>query len=814
MCPLPPALALTNFSSRATEGLIFQYNFDDRQIASSSNGGGEVSMPSAARDSQSSTNVLGDLILQDARWLESSIGIEMVDGGAFGVGATSEKGGAALQNLVEAPNGEGMTFEMWYMPSRIPHPTSTMLSISRDAPECPPSTEPGGLLVEETNSGVGAGLPKRKASAIRLKPVVCLFRHFGNADIGASFGQALVHHMAFTMQNNYPNVQGQELNNIWHDGIALDPNGIQLPVERQGMNWTSEPLRLAPGGSSAFWGGSVFMIAMYNRTLSSAEIQGNYRAFLANSAPVVTDFEVTVQAGSEVAIALTYGEAFSDFDRDQQTAWGQIYSGTEYPGYGEVQDAFSVVVHPPSQGMLIHQGQNITQAQRIVGDATLLLFVPPAQVPGASVDIPVEFEVSDGAALSETGTCTVRVTRKNSPPVPVHDTVRLVDGSPLLVTLRGNDPDFLYAAVEGINASLWLINQAWVESVPTFGALYQVEPGLGQGSLIQQHDEVDYLSPDGHQVWFVPGSTAWVPVDVLASTLFTFSLGNRGEPGGRSDIGQIDIQVLNVLGVSNDTVETQEDTAYNFALPGINRERPGDVQWQLQTLPAAGVLLPRGALMALRPGTPFDGRLTFVPPSNFAGGLSFWFGLRDSGFFAPEGRVRSAEMRITVREVNDRTNTIVSVGGTRVLLGNNINVSITISDPDGDNDTVKVALRCPESLVYLPLSVAGRTPRFVDGKTSGGKHVEIQNVRTEANLFLGHITVTAGGQAGTEQCSVTVNDRMTNDEPVGSTQGSAGLEETVYWSLQKDASTATQNALSTRRKSLLLLLLLLLQRLT
>jgi hypothetical protein len=757
-------LALSQFSARATTGLLFQYNFDDYQPTAKLGG----PAPAAAQDSVNSNSTLGNFTLYDAEWLSDSIGIRTKANGSNGFGAATTRTGSALTPYFDSSSGT-YTFEVWYMNEGDAFNALPRIMIELR----------NGLTwefpCEATGFNLIQGAKFRYTSASPWDTLEA--RHFENGQ-GCVFGdeeythgvKGLAQHAVWTVRIDHY-TQYKSVLETWVDGqnSALYQGGASsLPYE-----WAQHPLYIGPRVSAVpgfspdfdFWEGRIFMIAMYNRRLSGAEILNNYQAFLSNSAPVTFDFSVSTMEDCGVALVFRFGDgpgdAYWDFDVSQKERWDAEVPAQgvgQYPAY-LILDELLLTVHPPARGTLVYKGQPVAGPTTLARGDDTVYFTPPPQTSGQDFTS-VAFQVSDGQAESRIASAVIHVNGTVKAPTALPGSAVAPDGTPTLLTIRGSTP----------------FDRAWIDAPPTDAMLYQVldphPPGL-LGAPIPVGGSVGFFSPEGAHVWFV-SFVLDQNVQSEAVSTFSFSLGNGDSIQARSPKQVFSVAIVSYLVVTNSASVMHEDAVALVQLGGTNLRQPGDVRWHLAPLTSVGVIQP---LHEDEIDASFNGTVRITPVPHFFGQLNFQYYCKDP--IRPSYRSQLVTHTVDVLPVNDRPVALVHTKHKhgKLDIGKNGTLSISVADSDPGDDIIFVTLGCATSRLYLAPGAAPPLygPEYVAEQRGGSVSVRFQDYRAQANQRLGAVTI-APVAAGADNCSVAVRDRMTraymismNDSLVGVT---------------------------------------------
>jgi hypothetical protein len=773
---------LSDYAARSTDGLIFQYDFNDRQTAMLQ-GRAE---PAGAQGNPASPNPLGNITLIDAKWLPDSIGLQVTRTGPEGVAAETQLRGPELNAFVD-PAGN-YTFELWYR-----HDSENPITPGRERP-LP-------IMVMLRNSPIdcqGFGFEVLYAlgsfNVDALGESQCYGEQYGfNA---GDLGQ--VHHAAFTVQTSTNSSPGY-VREVWSDGqryysnneIRLDPPLDIVPTR----SWPDAPLTIGRKLISLedVWEGGIFMMALYNRTLDNEELFSNYQAFLANSAPVTRNIVHSAEEDSTSAIAFQFGTsdgaAFWDFDVDQKQRWEEAYSPYLWQGWlgYHVWDVFTITIFPPDAGFLVYNGTVVSQELALAPGDDTVYFSPAPDEFGAFYTT-IHFRVHDGQYSSEISAVTVHVSPANDAPMANPSSATAFAGVPCLLALSGTDPDEPTGQTEGVPSQFIDVTRAWVDTTPQHGELFQVlDPTTPDtmGIRLAAGDEVQFWEAGQAYVWFVSYDLGGSGQERVADTFFNFSLGNDAASNARSSPAPFVVAISNYMDISNfrpiyfNRTSMVEDATARLWLNGVNRQRQRDIRWTLLS-PPSGVLVE----LDTDQDSPLRGTLLFRPEDDFNGDIIFSYFCEDT--LNPSHRSPTVHHAISVSPKNDPVRITITLSTHNITLGGSGSMAILLSNAEGQSDIVLVTLYCPESTLLLAQAPdQAETPYQLLDAGKAQSTIVIQDYLDRLNLALSNITITAFGSPGTEQCFITAQDRMT---PTLRNAMPDSLDTTERWQIHKHTS--------------------------
>jgi hypothetical protein len=412
-------------------------------------------------------------------------------------------------------------------------------------------------------------------------------------------------------------------------------------------------------------------------------------------------------------------------------------------------------------GVDVALNQTISRADIDAGNLT---FTPVANASGTGY-ASFGFSVNDGTADSAVSyLMTVDVTAVNDLPTAANNTVTTSEDTPYIFTVA----DFNYSDVEGD-----ALASVQITSLETVGALQLSGVDVTLNQVISRAD-ID------------AGNLAFTPVTNASGTSydsFGFSVNDGTAASALSYTMTVDVTAVNdAPTAANNTVTTNEDTAYTFTAADFNfSDVEGDslASVQITALETVGALQLSGVDVTLNQvisRADIDaGNLTFTPVAN-ASGASY-----DSfGFNVNDGTANSAlsyTMTVDVTAVNDlptaADNTVTTNEDTAYTF---TAADFNFSDIDGDS-LVSVQITALQSVGALQLS---------------GVDVTLNQVISRADLDAGNLTFTPVANAsGTSYDSIgfSVND--------GTVDSAVSYALTVDVTEVNDLPTAADNTVTT-----------------
>lgn len=345
-------------------------------------------------------------------------------------------------------------------------------------------------------------------------------------------------------------------------------------------------LTIASPHATSAWTGTVFLLAMYNRYLSDAEIAMNRVLGPPNSLPFCNATSFSVYEDNRTIIFPT--SVCSDFDRDPTQA--QLRS-------------------LPSHGTLWHN--NVTAVE---GDIPLF-FLPgsleyqTAQDNTASATL--RYVCTDSFGFGREATVTITIMPVNDAPLATSATATAFANfvaNP--ITLTGTD-------VENNP-----IISARILSLPSIPGtqLRRVNVDNSVGPVIVLNEIVPALPNGLVQIYYsaAPASLSETRLDVVASDSFTFYVSDYELESAAP--ATISVTIRNNLQATTATVTTDEDKNVTFTLVGSDAAGEG-VMFEVDSLPTLGTLHhhPSGALVTGSIPIEVGASVTYAPPPNAHG---------------------------------------------------------------------------------------------------------------------------------------------------------------------------------------------------
>ena len=329
--------------------------------------------------------------------------------------------------------------------------------------------------------------------------------------------------------------------------------------------------------SSSGFQGTVYMVALYDRALSDAEIAQNYQAGPPSMPPVASPAPTGVTTMENVNVTLS----FPGSDPDTSLGWDADLSVV----VTSISLSSPIIPYFPGPHDLSNAGTlfNGDGTRMVVGTdgATLgtggpsLTFAPPLGFYGT---ISITYRSVDARHVRSANEVTMALTVTNveHTPVAVTSTNTTLAGSPVLIFLDGTDLD--------PESKL----QPTVTSLPDANVYGTLARTSGAPVVVNQ------MIPSGSRttpVVFTPatdlGLLYRVPVITAA---FTFQLTDSID-GSVSNEAMALVEIRNNAQADPRFVPIVEDTRTSFTVTGSDLADPGrDVTFKLVQLPAAGTL--------------------------------------------------------------------------------------------------------------------------------------------------------------------------------------------------------------------------------
>lgn len=457
--------------------------------------------------------------------------------------------------------------------------------------------------------------------------------------------------------------------------------------------WPTNFLQFAPPiklteTSTEMWKGSIYQLAIYNRSLDSTDAAANYAAGIPNSKPFVPSSDESVLEDTPTLIPL----AGSDFDNDTIT----------------VELTLLTLVEGSATALRYANGTEVAVTSDdlpldLDADVSGLVYTPPQDFVGAAGS--VTYRARDATKTSLDGVITVTVTAVDDAPVATNASGVAVAEVPIALTMTGTDVD----AGDG-PASVR------IATLPAEGGalfLYDEAAENNLGGPIEAPGAVD-----GLRVVFVsdtlpPGSSG---LDVVATDSFTYFV--RDADGTESAAAAtFSLSIRNNLFVDSLSATTDEDEVGTVTL-AFESFVDGAVSVVVESLPAT----PGSALVRNDTGADLvDDDLPFTVPGN---GLSVLYRPAEDLFGDPLDsftfsavrdstgwRSSTATANLTVASVNDPPTVALPTTEGRVttfeLEANQVDTvafSVALADPDADDTPYRVTVNVDAFGSYISLN--------------------------------------------------------------------------------------------------------------
>ncbi|MGE4350056.1 MAG: Ig-like domain-containing protein, partial [Candidatus Berkiella sp.] len=436
-------------------------------------------------------------------------------------------------------------------------------------------------------------------------------------------------------------------------GLFLSGNSILLLdtisiSDINNGNFTFNPLLGILGTSFTFkvHDGTVYSDATYTMTLN---LSPN------NTPPTAANNTVTFDEDSSYTISV------SDFQ----------YSDAENNSLNQVR-----ITTLPTNGLLTLSGVAVTLNQTInVADIESgnLIFTPAANANGVGY-ASFGFSVRDGIGFSVSSyTLTFNVTPTNDLPTTANQTVSTNEDTAYSFTTA----DFNFSDIDGDSLS-----QIRINSLPVNGSLTLSGVAVALNQIISAADIT------AGNLQFTPAAND----HGVGYASFNFSVHDGAGFSLAGATMTIDVAPVNDLpATANQTVSTNEDTAYSFTMADFNfSDIDGDSlsQIRINSLPANGSLTLSGVAVALNQiinaADITAGNLQFTPAANDngVGYASFNFSVHDGTGFSLAG----ATMTIDVIAINDLPTTANQTVSTNEDTAYSFTTAdFNFSDIDGDS---------------------------------------------------------------------------------------------------------------------------------
>ncbi len=312
-------------------------------------------------------------------------------------------------------------------------------------------------------------------------------------------------------------------------------------------------------GSGDFeWPGSIYLVAIYPRILTAAEIQQNYASGLPAPIPVVFDSSITINEDGEVGDHYDdptyYWEPVPTLDLQTFTLPNAYCASTDENSLAYDVNAVDPVIYIssiPSKGEF-YSGSLVL----ITTDALPFQLSPdetlryrPLGNESSIVEPYVTFtymavDAVDDSIESFPATVSIFVTPKNDPPSASDVTVSVHNGAPSKLCISGTDAD------DGDE-----VVSATILSLPTMGSLYEVTLEGDIGNSIT----LDGTELPGLCVSYIYIGANVEPIDhtgLVAIDELSFAVHDSGEPRGTSLPATMLINVYSNITSGNKTHKT------------------------------------------------------------------------------------------------------------------------------------------------------------------------------------------------------------------------------------------------------------------
>ena len=587
-------------------------------------------------DSQS-TSYVGTLLRDNSSAATTActqgVGLTVPDG----TDVDSEMMSAAetMSDLVNQLDGaDGMTIEMWLKPHAISYTSDhnrPIFSISHATQaDADDFCVHGGVSIEQKSNGVLEVVMRANFEGTDDNTDNYCEEEDKNVNLKNDGYSADYHHLVFV-------VDGDDLI-AYLDGTAKTYNGylnhpfsaLNFGACDGGSSWSSMSMqffanayRRQTGKGDEAWAGGMYMFAMYKTALSASQVSQNYAAKLVNSAPRVSDVEVTVNEDGEDASNLATPALYqSPFDTSLLRAVVldavDIDDDPSYVNYDATRAPMVVRIQslPAASVAQLYtlDGTEITAAGTSVSASGLeysVLVRPAFNAYSGEGTFPDSFDFTFDAVDGETDVVskiarvTVSVAPVNDPPVPTNTTVSSNAGQTTVIELSGTDVD------EGD-----VLAEAFIERYPTQGKLAVVYPNgtvvdahFGSGALPKRLPslKVAYLY-DG------PTDIGFDEDGVMTVDDFAFSLADAA--GARSVTEEVTVRIHTPFHASQDGASNvYEETKGGVTLKGSHEsDVPEPVCFRVLTLPAHGTLTDAATGAVLAAGDTLD---TSSSPPNY-----------------------------------------------------------------------------------------------------------------------------------------------------------------------------------------------------
>ena len=267
----------------------------------------------------------------------------------------------------------------------------------------------------------------------------------------------------------------------------------------------------------------------------------------------------------------------------------------------------------------------------ITGDSLGVIYTPDPSFSGTDTFV---YTIGDGNGGSDSASVTVTVSDTNGPPVANNDTATTSEGSAVTIDVLDNDTD-----PDGDELSLSIVENASNGSAV-----------VSNGAIVYT-PEADFDGSDSftYQVEDIDGVTATAQVTVIVSNV-NFAPNAVDDSAGVNENGSVTIDVL-----GNDT----DDDGDTLSITSVGTPSSGTAIMQ-------------------------SGSIVYTPSTDFEGQDQFSYSISDG-----EGGVDTAEVTVTVSNVNQPPLAVADVLSNEQDDAVSISVLANDSDPDGDTISVQ-----------------------------------------------------------------------------------------------------------------------------
>jgi hypothetical protein len=612
------------------------------------------------------------------------------------------------------------------------------------------ATRVGAMFVSELGGGLyvnyraGSQTPQLNVHQLSAKPVPNTALHIA---ITTSLFSVTVASVRVQVYINGTLVRsgttGGNRNGFWFTNQRLYLFSLPPPGA-----WSVTSLTPAP------WEGTMYQLALYNKTLTAAEIQQNFLAKVPNSVPVAANATVVVGQNGEVGTHYDTPAFYlspvpvlelanislpaSDLDEDRG-----------HPNYNKSNPAMAVYIASlPARGTLYQLNGSVIASVPVLVDpysSHTVRFRPRwNELSWPAVYTSFTYYAVDGVTrvASNPATITVVVKAAKRPPTPQDQNV----------TARARQ--LVKIAINGTAQGGYSLSRAWIVGAPMHGQLYQVFPN---GSVAVAHGAMD-VAVGSSGLWSFEVAYRYTgPEDrnvsatgQVADDSFTFAVADNRNLS--SVIGEANITVLTAL-VAIPSQARADAAAYTalearpspIRLFGKDSDsmQPRQLCFQITSLPRQGVLRDASSGALIKAGT----TLSTHASSPYAAGVTVTYQSRAGFFTIPradwEGRAFNStndtfrflvevcgqqgivslevEQRVAVLNVNDPTglrlpashysvyavgdiSAATAPGGVSQYLDHVVLRSVMVTDPDRGVDPVVVRINAVHGIIRLNLS--------------------------------------------------------------------------------------------------------------